>query len=83
VLETRHCDAIVLVGDFRGERRLVEDLGSAHIRVSACGTARSAALARSRRSSSTARAGIHAALKHLTSLGTGGSRSSGHALPLR
>src|ERR1700691_5414774 len=33
VLEARHCDAIVLVGDFRGEQRLVEDLSSAQIRV--------------------------------------------------
>ena len=33
VLEARHCDAIVLLGDFRGERRLVEDLRSSEVRV--------------------------------------------------
>lgn len=33
VLEERHCDAIVLLGDFRGERRLVDDLRSAQVRV--------------------------------------------------
>jgi DNA-binding LacI/PurR family transcriptional regulator len=69
ILETRHCDAIVLVGDFRGERRLVEDLRDAQIRVVGLwhGSERSA------RPFPTvivdARAGIHAALKHLTSLG--------------
>src|SRR5450755_877707 len=69
ILETRHCDAIVLVGDFRGERRLVEDLRGAHIRVVGLwhGSQRSA------RPFPTvivdARAGIRAALRHLTSLG--------------
>lgn len=33
VLESRHCDAIVLLGDFRGERRLVDDLRSAQVRI--------------------------------------------------
>ena len=79
VLETRHCDAIVLVGDFRGERRLVEDLRSAHIRVVGLwhGSERSA------RPFPTvivdARAGIHAALKHLTSLGHRRIAFVGHA----
>jgi DNA-binding LacI/PurR family transcriptional regulator len=69
VLETRHCDAIVLVGDFRGERRLVEDLRTAHVRVVGLwhGSERSG------RPFPTvivdARAGIDAALKHLTALG--------------
>jgi DNA-binding LacI/PurR family transcriptional regulator len=33
ILEARHCDAIFLLGDFRGERRLVEDLRDAQARV--------------------------------------------------
>ena len=33
VLEARQCDAIVLLGDFRGERRLVADLRDARVRV--------------------------------------------------
>lgn len=33
ILEARHCDAILLLGDFRGERRLVEDLRKARVRV--------------------------------------------------
>jgi DNA-binding LacI/PurR family transcriptional regulator len=69
VLETRHCDAIVLVGDFYGERRLVEDLRSAQLRVVALwhGSERHG------RPFPTvavdAAAGINAALDHLTSLG--------------
>ena len=69
VLETRHCDAIVLVGDFRGEERLVEDLRSAQIRVVALwhGSERHG------RPFPTvavdAAAGIGAALDHLASLG--------------
>jgi DNA-binding LacI/PurR family transcriptional regulator len=79
ILETRHCDAIVLVGDFRGERRLVEDLRDAQIRVVGLwhGSERSA------RPFPTvivdARAGIHAALKHLTSLGHRRIAFVGHA----
>src|ERR1019366_3672483 len=63
ILETRHCDAIVLVGDFRGERRLVDDLRTAHVRVVGLwhGSERSG------RPFPTvivdSRAGIHAALK--------------------
>jgi DNA-binding LacI/PurR family transcriptional regulator len=33
VLEARQCDAIVLLGDFRSDRRLLEDLRSAQVRV--------------------------------------------------
>lgn len=33
VLEARQCDAIILFGDFTGERRLVEDLRDGHARV--------------------------------------------------
>ncbi|HEX4033184.1 MAG TPA: LacI family DNA-binding transcriptional regulator [Solirubrobacteraceae bacterium] len=69
VLETRHCDAIVLVGDFRGERRLVSDLRNPHLRVVGLWHGSE----RSDRPFPTvivdARAGIHAALAHLVSLG--------------
>jgi len=69
VLEARQCDAIVLLGDFRGERRLVADLRNTHVRVVALwhGTER-----RGRPFPTVGvdnRAGIHAALEHLTSLG--------------
>ena len=69
VLEARQCDAIVLLGDFRGERRLVADLRDTHVRVVALwhGTERRG------RPFPTAgvdnRAGINAALEHLSSLG--------------
>lgn len=33
VLEARHCDAIILLGDFRGQRRLVQDLRNARVPV--------------------------------------------------
>jgi DNA-binding LacI/PurR family transcriptional regulator len=69
VLETRHCDAIVLVGDFFDEQRLVDDLSSAQIRVVGLwnGSER-----RGRPFPTVAvdsRSGIHASLAHLTSLG--------------
>ena len=69
VLEARQCDAIVLLGDFRGERRLVADLRTAHARVVALwhGSER-----RGRPFPTVGvdnRAGIHDALEHLTSLG--------------
>jgi DNA-binding LacI/PurR family transcriptional regulator len=69
VLETRHCDAIVLVGDFRGEQRLVDDLRSAQIRVVGLwhGSERHGRPFPTVAVDS--RAGIHAALTHLTSLG--------------
>jgi DNA-binding LacI/PurR family transcriptional regulator len=69
ILETRHCDAIVLVGDFRGERRLVDDLRTAHVRVVGLWHGSE----HSDRPFPTvivdSRAGINDALKHLTSLG--------------
>jgi DNA-binding LacI/PurR family transcriptional regulator len=69
VLETRHCDAIVLVGDFRGEQLLVEDLRSAQLRVVALWHGSE----RHERPFPTvavdAAAGIGAALDHLTALG--------------
>lgn len=33
VLEARHCDAILLLGDMRDQPRLLEDLGGAHVPV--------------------------------------------------
>ncbi len=69
ILEARQCDAIVLLGDFRGERRLVADLRNTHVRVVALwhGTER---LGRPFPTVGVDnRAGIHAALEHLTSLG--------------
>jgi DNA-binding LacI/PurR family transcriptional regulator len=69
VLETRQCDALVLLGDFQGEERLVEDLRSAPMPVVALwhGSDR-----RGRPFPTVAvdsRAGIHAGMSHLTSLG--------------
>jgi DNA-binding LacI/PurR family transcriptional regulator len=69
VLEERQCDAIVLVGDLRNEPRLVEDLRGARIRVVALwhGTER-----RGRPFPTVGvdnRAGVRAAMDHLTSIG--------------
>jgi DNA-binding LacI/PurR family transcriptional regulator len=69
ILEARQCDAIVLLGDFRGERRLVADLRNTHVRVVALwhGTER---LGRPFPTVGVDnRAGIHAALDHLVALG--------------
>ena len=33
VLEARHCDAIILLGDIQDERRLIDDLRRTHVRV--------------------------------------------------
>src|SRR5579863_6382306 len=68
VLEARHCDAIVLLGDFRGERRLVEDLRSAQVRVVGLWHG----LERGRPFPTVGvdnRAGIRAALDHLVAYG--------------
>ena len=69
VLEARQCDAIVLVGDFRGERRLVADLRQAPVPVVALWHGSE----RHDRPFPTvtvdSRAGIRAALTHLTALG--------------
>jgi DNA-binding LacI/PurR family transcriptional regulator len=70
VLEARQCDAIVLLGDFRGERRLVEDLRSSQIRVVGLwhGTVRGGS-----RPFPTVgvdnRAGVRAVMEHLGELG--------------
>jgi DNA-binding LacI/PurR family transcriptional regulator len=69
VLESRQCDAIVLLGDFRGERRLVADLRNTQARVVGLwhGSER-----RGRPFPTVGvdnRAGIRAALDHLVALG--------------
>ncbi len=69
VLEARQCDAIVLIGDFRGERQLVEDLRNTRARVVGLwhGSER-----RDRPFPTVGvdnRAGVRAALEHLTGLG--------------
>ncbi|MGA3360477.1 MAG: LacI family DNA-binding transcriptional regulator [Solirubrobacteraceae bacterium] len=69
VLEARQCDAIVLLGDFRDERRLLEDLRRAPVGVVALwhGSER-----RGHPFPTVGvdnRAGIHAAMHHLTSRG--------------
>jgi DNA-binding LacI/PurR family transcriptional regulator len=67
VLEARHCDAILLVGDMRDQPRLIEDLAGTHVPV--------VALWQGSRPSDIAsvsvdnRAGIRAVLDHLTELG--------------
>jgi DNA-binding LacI/PurR family transcriptional regulator len=68
VLESRHCDAIVLLGDFRGERRLVDDLRSAQVRIVGLWHG----LERGRPFPTVGvdnRAGIYAALDHLVASG--------------
>ena len=69
VLEARQCDAIVLLGDFRGERGLVEDLRDVHARVVGLwhGAER-----RDRPFPTVGvdnRAGVHAVVRHLLALG--------------
>jgi DNA-binding LacI/PurR family transcriptional regulator len=67
VLEARHCDAIVLLGDLRDEPRLVDDLRRARIPVVALWHGSDAAPFAS--VSVDNRAGIRAALDHLYELG--------------
>jgi DNA-binding LacI/PurR family transcriptional regulator len=67
VLEARHCDAIVLLGDLRDEPRLVEDLRRARIPVVALWHGSEAAPFLS--VSVDNRAGIRDALDHLHDLG--------------
>ncbi len=67
VLEARHCDAIVLLGDMRDQPRLIEDLRDAHAPVVALWEG-------SRRGGITSvsvdnRAGIEAVMEHLLGLG--------------
>jgi DNA-binding LacI/PurR family transcriptional regulator len=68
VLEDRHCDAIVLFGDFRGERRLLEDLRRTEARVVGLwhGSTRDRPFGTVGVDN---RAGIHDALEHLLALG--------------
>lgn len=67
VLEARHCDAILLLGDMRDQPRLIEDLAGARLSV--------VALWQGSRPADVAsvsvdnRAGIRAVLEHLTGLG--------------
>ncbi len=67
VLEARHCDAILLLGDMGDQPRLLEDLAGAHVPV--------AVLWQGRQPTGVAsvavdnRAGIRAVLEHLTELG--------------
>jgi DNA-binding LacI/PurR family transcriptional regulator len=70
VLEARQCDAIILLGDFRGERRLVDDLRSSQARVVGLWHG---AVRGGRRPFPTVgvdnRAGVRAVMEHLVSLG--------------
>jgi DNA-binding LacI/PurR family transcriptional regulator len=68
VLEARQCDAIVLLGDFRDEPRLVEDLSNSDVRVVALWHG-SQQGSRFPMVTVDNQVGIHAALTHLTSLG--------------
>jgi DNA-binding LacI/PurR family transcriptional regulator len=68
VLEARQCDAIVLLGDFRDEPRLVEDLSNSDVHVVALWHG-SQQGHRFPTVTVDNEAGIHAALTHLTSLG--------------
>jgi DNA-binding LacI/PurR family transcriptional regulator len=69
VLEARQCDAIVLLGDLRDEPRLVEDLRNAQIRVVALWHGSRHRGHPFPTVTVDNRAGIRAAMKHLTSLG--------------
>lgn len=68
VLEARQCDAIVLLGDFTAEHRLVEDLRQGHARVVGLwhGSQRDRPFPTVGVDN---RAGVRAALSHLTELG--------------
>jgi DNA-binding LacI/PurR family transcriptional regulator len=67
VLEARHCDAILLLGDMRDQPRLIEDLAGARLPVIALWQGSRPADVAS--VSVDNRAGIHAVLDHLTGLG--------------
>lgn len=67
VLEARHCDAILLLGDMRDQPRLVEDLAGARVPVVALWHGSRPANVPS--VSVDNRAGIRAVLDHLTALG--------------
>jgi DNA-binding LacI/PurR family transcriptional regulator len=69
VLEARHCDGIVIVGDMRSQPRLIEDLESVHVHVPVVavwhGAHRDGFLTVTVDNAH----GIRAALRHLTGLG--------------
>lgn len=67
ILETRHCDAIVILGDVRDQPRLVDDLRASPVPTAALW--QGSALPGIATVNVDNRAGIHAALDHLTSLG--------------
>jgi DNA-binding LacI/PurR family transcriptional regulator len=69
VLEARQCDAIVLLGDLGDEPRLVEDLRKSHVRVVALWHGSHHRGHGFPTVSVDNRAGIRAALAHLTALG--------------
>jgi DNA-binding LacI/PurR family transcriptional regulator len=69
VLEARQCDAIVLLGDLRGEPRLLEDLQSSHVPVVALWHGSAGSRLGFPTVSVDNRAGVRAALSHLTALG--------------
>lgn len=67
VLETRHCDAIILLGDMRDQPRMLDDLSASRVPVVALW--QGSALAGVSTVNVDNRAGIDAAIDHLTSLG--------------
>jgi DNA-binding LacI/PurR family transcriptional regulator len=67
VLEARHCDAIVLLGDMRDQPRLIEDLRTSHVPVVALWQGSRPTEIRS--VSVDNRAGIDAVMDHLIGLG--------------
>jgi len=69
VLEARQCDAIVLLGDLRDEPRLVEDLHTAYMRVVALWHGSEGPSLGFPTVSVDNRAGVRAAMSHLTELG--------------
>jgi DNA-binding LacI/PurR family transcriptional regulator len=69
VLEARQCDAIVLLGDLRDEPRLVADLRDSHVPVVALWYGSHQRGVPFPTVSVDNRAGVRAALKHLTALG--------------
>jgi DNA-binding LacI/PurR family transcriptional regulator len=69
VLEARQCDAIVLLGDFQEQPRLVEDLRTSHVPVVALWHGAKQPAHGFATVSVDNRAGTRAALAHLTSLG--------------
>lgn len=67
VLETRHCDALVMIGDMRDQPRMLEDLSRAHVPVVAMW--QGSELPGVPTVNVDNRAGIRAVLDHLSELG--------------